>query len=103
MTKKKDQLGRNMTLIWKNVMGKVVNWVSGNGGGGRIGVGNNLATLTNQKKIKSTKTKQKIQEKLNRYQKLSKLINSNKMSKSAFGNVRTVHRVGISDVNGNCF
>lgn len=90
--KKKDNLGRNMTLIWKNVMGKVVGWVSGT---------SNNSKNTNQKKPKSIKNKQKQDEQIQK-QKLTKLMYSNRISKSAFGlgNVRTVHRVGIVEVNG---
>lgn len=92
--RKKEQSGRNMTLIWRNVMGKVVNWVKPNW------IGSGTGFLANQKsKQKSAKSKAK--EKAIRNQK-SRLMNSGKHSKSAFGpgSVRTVHRVGIVDVNG---
>lgn len=95
--RKKELLGRNMTLIWKNMKNVLIDKVAG-------WVGNSLSAssgaLSGQKKLKSTKSKQK-QERLIQKQKLSKLMNSNRISKSAFGlgNVRTVHRVGIGEVN----
>lgn len=92
--RKKDHLGRNMTLMWKNVMdktlGKVVGWVSGN----------SSPTTTNSKVSNQKKLKQpnKSKNKLSRQK--AKILNSHKIPKSAFGlgNVRTVHRVGIQDV-----
>lgn len=96
--KKREQLGRNMTLIWKNMKNVLIDKVAGWVG---TSLSSSSGAKTSQKKVKSTKSKQK-QEKLIQKQKLSKLMASNRISKSAFElgtNVRTVHRVGIGEVH----
>lgn len=97
--KRKEQLGHNMTLIWKNVknvlIDKVAGWV------GTTGLTGATGGAASQKKLKSTKNKQKQERLIQKAKQKSKLMNSNRISKSAFGlgNVRTVHRVGIGEVN----